>query len=242
MLFTRSPENEARQKPLSPRLTFGERVELYEAFTRHVLQQAEAAGYPVLIATDAPEYDFGRHAGNIAAVLPQRGESFGQKLSSAMAQAFALGFEEIVCVGNDCLELAAVDLQAAFAQLAASPLVLGAARDGGVYLIGMQRCAAAQTLRALALCQWQTGIARRDLLSAARRLGLAAVVLATREDIDSPAALIAASRRLPALPFLQKAAAQISGRIYFAFPLHSNSLSRHYDRRRFQKSPPAVRS
>lgn len=240
LLFTRSPQNEARHKPLSHRLTFDERVELYESFTRHVLRQAEATGYPVLVAADAPEYDFGRHASTVAAVLPQSGMTFGQRLTQAFADAFAQGYDEIVCVGNDCIELTVSSLQAAFAQLTESPLVLGAARDGGVYLIGMRRSVLDQALRVFASCHWQTGIALADLLDAARSFDITTRVLSPHADIDVVDDLIAAARRLPGLAFLKKFAGKVSSAPIFS-PLISTPLrTSQVDRHRFQKSPPAA--
>ena len=237
LLFTRSPQSEARHKPLSARLTFAEHVELYESFTGHVLRQAQATGYPILVAADAPNYDFRRLADQVAAVLPQRGATFGQKLTHAIAEVFARGYDEIVCVGNDCLELTVSHLQAAFAQLAEAPLVLGAARDGGIYLIGMRRSVLEPALHALASCRWQASITLADLLHAARVCAIATRVLSRRADIDTIRDLIAASLHLPQLAFLQKAASILAQPRFgpeFSFllsPLHD-------DRLRYQKAPP----
>lgn len=242
LLFTRSPENEARHKPLAHRLTFAERVGLYESFTRHVLAQAHALDIPILIATDEPEYDFARYSSNVAAVFPQRGSSFGDKLGHALQSAFAQGYEEILCVGNDCLELSTDDLRRAFAQLATRALVLGAAKDGGVYLIGMRRASLPQVLRAVQECHWQTAIVRADLLSSARRYAIATAVLCEHDDIDSTVALLHASQNLRDISFLRRYLAKLFLLIAHpsaASPFLPNNFC--HDPLRFQKAPPAFR-
>jgi len=191
LLFTRSPENEARSKPLA-RLSFAERVGLYEEFTRHVLAQASALDYPILIATDEPDYNFARYSPKIAAVFHQRGSSFGDRLAHALQAAFAQGYDEVVCVGNDCLELSTNDLRAAFAQLEQNNLTLGAAEDGGVYLIGMRRESLPAVLRAVQECHWQTALVLSDLSASAHRHALATGVLDKRGDVDTAEELVRA--------------------------------------------------
>lgn len=240
LLFTRAPENEARHKPLSGRLSFAERVGLYESFMRHVLAQTSALDYPILVATDEPEYNFARHSPNVTAVFKQHGDSFGDKLSHALQFAFAQGYDEVVCVGNDCLELFADDLKRAFAQLATQALVLGAARDGGVYLIGMRRESLESARQALAYCHWQTRFVLAHLQRAAETLGLACATLAQREDVDTAEDLLRASRRLPALIFLRKFAHHIASPFHpFAVTQNRTPVFLCVDPLRFQKAPPA---
>ncbi len=227
-------------KPLE-RLSFAERVGLYESFTRHVLTQAHALDYPILIATDEPEYNFARYSSNVAAVFQQRGASFGDKLAHALQSAFAQGYEEIVCVGNDCLELSTDDLRRAFAQLASRSLVLGAAKDGGVYLIGMRRENLPHVLRAVQECHWQTAIVFSELLRSARRYTIATSLLDEHSDVDSTADLLRASSGRNTPIFLRRYAASLFEPNAFspATSLLSPNTYCH-DPLRFQKAPPVV--
>ncbi|MEK7729609.1 MAG: DUF2064 domain-containing protein [candidate division KSB1 bacterium] len=240
LLFTRSPENEARLKPLSAKLSFAERVGLYESFTRHVLAQACALDYPILVATDEPEYNFARYSPNVATVFKQRGDSFGNKLAHAFQTAFAQGYDEIVCVGNDCLELSAADLNNAFAQLATQALVLGGANDGGVYLIGLRRESLGVALRAVHECHWQTAIVLSDLLASARQYGIATGILRTRGDLDTADEVMRAGNRLRHLAFLKRYS-MLLARACGAYVAARALLPRtsHFDPLRFQKAPPA---
>jgi len=240
LLFTRAPENEARSKPLSGRLSFAERVGLYESCTRHVLGQASALGDPILVATDGPDYNFARYSPDVVAVFQQRGDSFGNRLAHALHAAFAQGYDQVVCVGNDCLELSAGDLHTAFAQLAQHDLTLGAAEDGGVYLIGVQRESLPAVLHAVRECHWQTAIVLKDLLASAQRYAISTTILRAQRDLDTAGDLIRACQALPNLLFLRRFFSLLfSSRILSSFTQLVFTPTSHYDRLRFQKAPPA---
>jgi len=71
-------------------------------------------------------------------VLPQGPGALGVKLRRQVLWAQRQGIRQLVMVGSDLPELAAGDLRAAFRALGGgSPLVLGPARDGGYWLIGL---------------------------------------------------------------------------------------------------------
>jgi rSAM/selenodomain-associated transferase 1 len=120
--------------------------------------------------------------------------SLGVRLRRQLRCARAEGARAVVIVGSDLPELAAADLDAAFADLERVPLVLGPARDGGYWLIGLagaalaERGAAGATLfagqgRALA---WGTGEVLAQTLAAAQAGGIAWRLLAERPDLDRP--------------------------------------------------------
>ncbi len=69
----------------------------------------------------------------------QRGETFGIRLANAMESVFDFGFERVIAIGNDCPKVTTKLLQATADQLNNTPIVLGPAMDGGVYLIGINR-------------------------------------------------------------------------------------------------------
>jgi len=73
------------------------------------------------------------------AVHTQSGEDLGQRMQRAFEEQFASGFEKIVLIGSDCAEITRETLQDAFAALDEANYVIGPAKDGGYYLIGMNR-------------------------------------------------------------------------------------------------------
>lgn len=62
----------------------------------------------------------------------------GTRLTRAFGEAFAAGEGRVVVIGSDCPALAESDLLEAFQALDSADVVLGPARDGGYWLVGLR--------------------------------------------------------------------------------------------------------
>jgi uncharacterized protein len=69
----------------------------------------------------------------------QRGASFGLRLRNAIEDVFNKGFEKVIIIGNDCIELKSHHLLEANIKLLNNDIVLGADFNGGAYLIGVSK-------------------------------------------------------------------------------------------------------
>lgn len=69
----------------------------------------------------------------------QKGNDLGQRMQFAFEQGFIEGYERIVIVGSDLYELSTERLKQAFSVLHTKEFVLGPAKDGGYYLLGMNQ-------------------------------------------------------------------------------------------------------
>jgi uncharacterized protein len=67
----------------------------------------------------------------------QTGENLGERMRIAFERLFAKGYNNIVIIGTDCPELKLNDLNEAFVALSQADMVIGPAKDGGYYLLGM---------------------------------------------------------------------------------------------------------
>jgi len=121
--------------------------------------------------------------------LLQRGSSFGERLTNAVEDARALGYEEIVVVPGDVPGLGRAQLESAFDALRGHELVIGPSPDGGVWLLGL----AGDASRLLHDVPWCTSGVRAALLRNARD----AALLGELADIDSLAAARALARGAP---------------------------------------------
>jgi glycosyltransferase A (GT-A) superfamily protein (DUF2064 family) len=70
----------------------------------------------------------------------QKGKSFGERISNAFADVYAKGYENVICIGNDCPELNLTQLQTAVEAVENGNVVLGPTQDGGSYLMGVPKC------------------------------------------------------------------------------------------------------
>jgi len=74
-------------------------------------------------------------------LLSQRGEGFGERLLNAASDLLALGYKSVCLIDSDSPTLPSALLEAAVSALARAGdrVVLGAAEDGGYYLIGLKQ-------------------------------------------------------------------------------------------------------
>ncbi|MEO6523147.1 MAG: TIGR04282 family arsenosugar biosynthesis glycosyltransferase [Mucilaginibacter sp.] len=67
----------------------------------------------------------------------QSGTDMPGRITNAFKDLFNLGYEHVVIIGSDCLELDERIIRLAFRQLDHFDTVLGPTKDGGFYLLGM---------------------------------------------------------------------------------------------------------
>lgn len=129
ILFVRDEHTEARTKPLpKPFRSSG-----YRSINRSIAQRLASVVDPdtdFIVATDA--------AGPISpGYIRQHGRTFGERITAAIDDAFALDYEQVVVIGNDCPTIMPSDITMAFGALRnGASLVAAPARDGGAFLVG----------------------------------------------------------------------------------------------------------
>jgi uncharacterized protein len=69
----------------------------------------------------------------------QSGIDLGEKMQNAFSWAFDMGYQHVCIVGTDCFELQKEIIEQAFVFLKLNNAVLGPAKDGGYYLLGMNK-------------------------------------------------------------------------------------------------------
>jgi rSAM/selenodomain-associated transferase 1 len=124
----------------------------------------------------------------------QGGGGLGLRLRRQVERARVEGAWAVVLVGSDLPELAAADLIEAFESLKRVPLVLGPARDGGYWLIGLAGAALAEPAGGAATLfaghrapiPWGGAQVLPHTLAAAAAAGLPWHLLAERGDLDRP--------------------------------------------------------
>ncbi|MDG2052578.1 MAG: TIGR04282 family arsenosugar biosynthesis glycosyltransferase [Flavobacteriaceae bacterium] len=69
----------------------------------------------------------------------QNGKDLGERMKNAFDLLFKKGYQKIVIVGSDIYELDSQDIEDSFITLKTSSYVIGPAKDGGYYLLGMRQ-------------------------------------------------------------------------------------------------------
>ncbi len=113
----------------------------------------------------------------------QRGATFGQRISDAFQQIFAIGYEHVIAVGNDCPALSVVDICFTANAVQRGKMVLGPTNYGGVYILGLSYAHfQSKTFSAL---RWSTSQLKGDLEAYASRSGIAATILGQKNEINA---------------------------------------------------------
>ncbi len=120
--------------------------------------------------------------GDGARFLPQGAGDLGERMAGAFEESFRTGSTATVIIGSDCPGLSPDVITAAFARLTETPVVLGPARDGGYYLIGLSR-PMPELFRGI---PWGTDRVLADSLAVLQRRGCKPALLDPLEDIDRP--------------------------------------------------------
>lgn len=67
----------------------------------------------------------------------QSGNDLGEKMKNAFSKGFRQGFQNIIIIGTDLLDITTEDINEAFEALKTYDYVIGPAEDGGYYLLGI---------------------------------------------------------------------------------------------------------
>ena len=68
----------------------------------------------------------------------QQGNNLGERMQNAFKESFDQGFNEVVIIGSDCVEITDEHLLNAYTHFKNYDVVIGPAVDGGYYLIGLK--------------------------------------------------------------------------------------------------------
>src|SRR5690606_11834326 len=118
---------------------------VYRALARDTLEWAAAlSGIEVSVLFSPPgslelvEPLLPRDARAPVALLPQCEGDLGARMEHAFAQAFDAGARQAIAIGTDCALLGPAEVRESVRLLDAHDIVLGPAKDGGYYLIGLR--------------------------------------------------------------------------------------------------------
>lgn len=121
LFFSKTAKSESKGKKLTTSR------HATEAVTAVFIQKT----HKILRGLDIPVFNFSENN--------QRGNGFGERLHNAFSDIYDKGFEQVIAIGNDCLDLTETHISQAIDGLKKGPSVFGATTDGGVYLLGFQK-------------------------------------------------------------------------------------------------------
>lgn len=159
----------------------GPALEIYRRLVLHTMQITKDLDIKKIVfyGNKMPESDVWLAAGYRREM--QIGVDLGERMCAAFAQGFEEGETKIVIIGSDCIEISTQIIEQAFVDLDEYDCVLGPAKDGGYYLLGMKRLHTFffQNKR------WSTDNVLQSSLDDCENYGLSYHLLPTLNDIDT---------------------------------------------------------
>ena len=121
------------------------------------------------------------------ALLPQRGDGFGERLHTAAEDLLACGYSSVCLIDSDSPTVPTAVFEQAIIELErqGDRIVLGPSHDGGYYLIGLKRVHA----ELFENISWSTAAVFAETILAANAAGIETVILPLWYDVDDGASL-----------------------------------------------------
>lgn len=110
----------------------------------------------------------------------QNGNDLGERMINAFKAAFEARHTQVAIIGSDCYELKTEIILNAFDCLDENDAVIGPARDGGYYLLGLRKLLPSIFKDK----NWSTSTVCSDTLEDIESLGLRYMLLPTLNDVD----------------------------------------------------------
>ncbi|MBI1321020.1 MAG: DUF2064 domain-containing protein [Candidatus Hydrogenedens sp.] len=176
---------------LTPEDAAGVHRAMAEHTVRHAIRLRRSHGTQIEVRfAGCDSAEIASWLGSNVDYAPQGEGDLGARMARAMQAAFDDGIERVVIVGTDCPALDHRVMQSAFAALDDSDGVIGPARDGGYYLIGLRSGASVRALPGLFEGPaWGTDTVLRTTMGRAEALGISLHALEPLHDVDRPADL-----------------------------------------------------
>ncbi len=193
LIFARTPELGKVKTRLAADIGVQAALRTYVNLLAHTREIVARSGFParVHLAGPIPDRDLWSEAGFRR--FPQADGDLGQRMASAFAHAFADGVRSVVIIGTDCPGLSSTHLHEAMKALETHEAVVGAAEDGGYWLLGLT-----SPIRSIFQNKaWSTDTVLRDTLADFRALGVSVARLDILRDLDNADDLHALSEEHP---------------------------------------------
>ncbi len=171
---------------------------VYYAFIEDGIARLKSLGVPLAAFVDGKGNVNSEAYARADEIYKQEGANLGAKMSNAFDWAFGAGFRTVVLTGTDHPNLPVEHVALAFKLLEeTTDIVLGPAKDGGYYLVGLRR---PNPGLFIGMHYSHEKVLEQTLLRADRIQGAEARLLPEWYDVDTPAELVHLAMVLAAVP------------------------------------------
>lgn len=140
ILLTRAPFDGAGKTRMAGVLNAAQRDALGQAMLADEAEALRSLGYPLFVYCVPVGFELPMRelVGDKAVLLPQAGDTLGQRMANAFFDVFEQGYATCVLVGSDIPELSAALVEAAFDALGTCDAAFAPTFDGGYCLAALR--------------------------------------------------------------------------------------------------------
>lgn len=138
IIFTRNPELGKVKTRLAKSVGDESALKIYEFLLKHTVEITEKLNVDKYVFYSENIHRDDIWNPDIFRKKMQNGTDLGERMKNAFSELFGMGYEKVIIVGSDIYELQQKDIENAYEALQTSPFVIGPAKDGGYYLLGMK--------------------------------------------------------------------------------------------------------
>ncbi len=154
-------------------------LKIYEILLNHTHQVTKNLYVQKFLYFDKPNIDTLNWEGNYK-IEYQNKADLGGKIQHAFAEVFNKQHYPVIIIGTDCVEITSQIINDAYRQLNHYDVVIGPAKDGGYYLLGLNKT----TPQLFENIEWSTNTVLSDTIKKARDLALSYCFMPALNDID----------------------------------------------------------
>jgi rSAM/selenodomain-associated transferase 1 len=182
IMFVRAPRLGQVKTRLAPAIGATAAVAAYIALVRQLLTNLQSLAQVELRFTpDDADAEISSWLRSGWHSCKQGGGDLGTRLDHAFQEAFESGCERVAIIGSDCPAVEPQDIDGAWAALANHDVVLGPAKDGGFWLVGLRK-SWPDLFQGI---PWSTAAVWETIISRIQAMGLRVHCLRMLADIDT---------------------------------------------------------
>ena len=180
LIFVRPPEPGKVKTRLATGIGAEKALQVYIFLLKHTAGLVSSLGIPLFVFYAGDVVTDDMFTGTQVTKLQQGEGDLGERMDAAFTEVFSRGFGQAVIIGSDCYELTSDIILEGLSLLQQTDLVIGPARDGGYYLLGMNQ-PVKSVFDAIA---WSSQTVFRDTVARAARENCSVSLLPVLTDVD----------------------------------------------------------
>ena len=179
IIFTKNPELGKCKTRLAKSIGDISALEVYKKLLQQTAKVTQDLSADKVVFNNTEPIDQDDFSSTYFSKKTQRGDDLGEKMSNAFQEGFQNNYEKVVIIGSDLYDLQTRDIDEAFLQLTHNDYVIGPAKDGGYYLLGMKKF----TPEVFQEINWSTATVLKETLHILKNKKVA--LLTQKNDIDT---------------------------------------------------------